>query len=124
MMLSFVHHVALQFLLAVSSEGTLVTEVSRLVLVNHCPLVSVQCPPIVETRPTVFTFEWFQVCVDNGVKAEIFLRTELFEACWTFFISNFHIRRIVNLLMLFQVGITCEGFLTDLALDICWVLTV
>ena len=104
-MLSFAHHMALQDLPAVGSEGTLVTAVSGLflVLVDHCPLVSMKCPTVIETCSTVITLEWFQVCVNDGVQAQIFSRTELFVALGTFFVSHVDIGRIVNFLMLFQI---------------------
>ena len=58
------------------------------------------------------------------MNTQVFLRSELFVAFWTFFISHIDIGRIVDFFMLFQIGITCEGFVTDLALDRYWDLTV
>ena len=57
--------------------------------------------------------------MDDFVQLQIFLCTELFVAFFTFFISHIDIGRIMNFLMCFQIRITCEGFVTNLALNIC-----
>ena len=62
--------------------------------------------------------------MDDGVHSQIFLRTELFLALMTFFISDVDIRRIVNLLMFLHIGNISEGFFTDLALNVGWHLSV